>query len=208
MNRFLFGRICHSALGHRTSQEATYDLACALLERNVPGDFYECGVYAGASCALMAHAIMDNMPHRPIAAFERSVHLFDTFTGIPAPGEFDTDLAANRGGESACSMGDVQRNMARWGVPEEMLVYHAGLFCETVPYHAGVLAARKHRIAMLRLDGDLYESTRVCLEQLYPLVSPGGYVIVDDFNLSGSRKATLDYFKESGPAPIIWRKPE
>ncbi len=60
------------------------------------------------------------------------------------------------------------------------------------------------KIAVLRLDGDLYDSTKVCLEQLEPLVSRGGWVIVDDFNLSGCRKAVLEHVV---PAPVYWRKP-
>jgi O-methyltransferase len=204
-----FENVCRSALGHRTSQEATYDIARQVLARGIPGDFVECGVYAGASCALMAKAIMDPehywaemRPHN-----RRRVHLFDTFAGIPPPGENDYDLRTNKGGESACSLEDVKANMARWGIPEELLRYHPGPFFETVPFFAGTSLALGGRIAMLRLDADLYESTRVPLEQLYPLVSPGGYIIVDDFNLDGARLATLEYFKFTGPAPIMWRKP-
>src|ERR1700690_3931702 len=92
----LFEDICLSALGHRTSQEATYGLARLALQRGVHGDFVECGVYAGASCALMAHALMD---HNIKSGREnwgnehgRRVHLFDSFNGIPVPGEYDTDL--------------------------------------------------------------------------------------------------------------------
>jgi hypothetical protein len=60
------------------------------------------------------------------------------------------------------------------------------------------------QIAVLRLDGDLYRSTKVCMDYLYPLVSQGGYVIVDDFDLSGCKKAILE---ATNPAPIYFRKP-
>lgn len=208
-----------SALGHRSSQQQTYDLARLVLQRGIPGDFVECGVYAGASCALMARAIIDDyeLDRRCITTPEAfsserwsgpHVHLFDSFTGIPAPGPHDVELQANVGGESACSLQEVKANMEAWGIPDELLVWHPGFFYERVPFFAGDDADPKgKRIALLRLDGDLYESTRVCLEHLYPLVSPGGYVIVDDFNLSGCRKAVEEYFKDSGPAPIAFRKP-
>jgi O-methyltransferase len=208
-----FERVCMSALGHRSSQEQTYDIARLVLQRGIPGDFVECGVYAGASCALMARALMDEAHEGAgvsgMPAVTRRVHLFDSFAGIPAPGQYDTELAANGGGESAVSIEDVQANMKAWGIPDELLVYRGGDFTFTIPWaieESNPLAVKQ--IALLRLDGDLYESTRVSLEHLYPLVSPGGYVIVDDFNLSGARKAVIEYFKHSGPAPIAWRKPE
>lgn len=211
MNTEWFDRVCMSALGHRTSQEETYDLARLVLQRGISGDMVECGVYAGASCALMARAIMDFLPEigwGPEYTLNHNyvgprVHLFDSFEGIPAPGEHDRELRHNVGGESAVSMEDVKANMQTWGIPEELLVYHQGLFRETVePW-----AASAPRIALLRLDGDLYDSTKTCIDELYPLVSPGGYIIVDDFNLSGARRATVEYFKFSGPAPIAFRKP-
>jgi O-methyltransferase len=203
-----FERVCMSALGHRTSQEQTYHLARFVVEQNIPGDMVECGVYAGASCALMAKAILDQAEDDGFPdPYGRRVHLFDSFAGIPAPGQFDAELWGNRGGESAVSLEGVKANMNAWGIPEELLEYHIGDFFQTVPFSAGQWLGEKRSIALLRLDGDLYESTRVPLEQLYPLVSPGGYVIVDDFNLSGARKAVLEYFNYTGPAPIVWRKP-
>jgi O-methyltransferase len=201
-----FERVCQSALGHRTSQEQTYDIARLVLQRGIPGDFVECGVYAGASCALMARAIMDHYSDEWHPALKRRVHLFDSFRGIPAPGPHDHDLRDNRGGESACSMEDVTRNMHDWGIPEELLVYHPGLFSETVPRFSGVSAVRHDRIALLRLDADLYESTRVCIQYLYERLSPGAYVILDDYDLDGTRKAVAEYFAPGAPAPILWRK--
>ena len=117
-----------SALGHRTSQEQTYQITKMILEAGIPGDMVECGVYAGASCAIMARAIMDHSAH-----WGRKVHLFDTFAGIPAPGEHDGALSGNVGGESVCPVDGVVANMEAWGIPSELLVYHVGLFADTVP---------------------------------------------------------------------------
>src|SRR5690242_2813721 len=104
-----FDKVRYHSLGWRTSQEFTYDCCILAQHHGIPGDFAECGVYAGAQSALMARAIMDYpvaVPRSP-----RRVHLFDSFTGIPAPGPHDKDLAANKGGESACLLEDVQKNM-------------------------------------------------------------------------------------------------
>jgi O-methyltransferase len=208
-----FEMVCQSALGHRSSQEQTYDLARLVLQRGIPGDFVECGVYAGASSAIMARAIMDDDAWE--APGYRRVHLFDSFMGIPKPGPHDTELAANRGGEAACSLDGVKANMKAWDIPAGLLVYHPGLFRDTVPYkdgtwlaHRGELSPKWGAIALLRLDGDLYESTKICMEHLYPMVSPGGYVIVDDFNLSGCRKAVLEEPIGLEMAPVVWRKPK
>lgn len=209
-----FKKVCYHSLGWRTSQEFTYDCMILALHHGIPGDAVECGVYAGAQSALMARAIMDfhgvnsegkfwlapEGKLRPGDQMPR-VHLFDSFTGIPAPGPHDIDLAANKGGESACSLEDVQKNMKEWGIPNELLVYHAGLFNNTVPLALAMECPKQ--IAVLRLDGDLYESTRDCMP-LLDLVSPGGYVIVDDWNLDGCRKAVNEKIM---PAPIVFRVP-
>lgn len=206
MNQEWFENVCQSALGHRTSQESTYDLARVVLARGIPGDFVECGVFAGSSVALMARAIMDHTEE--FGGFTnavnggRRVHLFDSFDGIPTPGPHD-DPAQVREGEARCSLANVKNNMKRWGIPDELLVYHVGDFRETVPRAAGAWAGTSHNIAYLRLDGDLYESTKVCMEHLYPLVSKGGYVICDDYDLHGCRYALHETVM---PAPIAWRK--
>jgi O-methyltransferase len=183
----------------------TYDICRMALERGVPGDFVECGVYAGASSAIMAKAIMEHVANRGEYALSdnRRVHLFDSFEGIPLAGPEDSELAHKPAGEAKCSLEDVKKNMRDWGIPDGLLVYWPGWFEKTVlPQWVDRPAFRG--IAVLRLDGDLYRSTKVCMDYLYPLVSPGGYVIVDDFDLSGCKKAILE---ATNPAPIYFRKP-
>jgi O-methyltransferase len=217
MTKEWLDRVAQTALCYRETLEATYDIATSLLSRGIPGDFVECGVFAGSHCAVMARAIMDYNLH--VRANERPdvrstardlrgmrVHLFDSFTGIPQAGPNDIEFleAGKKPGESTCSRAQVEAYMKEWGIPSELLVYHEGLFSETIPTF--VLAANliKVPIALLRLDGDLYESTKVCVEYLLPLVSRGGWVCVDDFNLSGCRQALLE---KVVPAPIYWRIP-
>ena len=198
--------VAASALADRETCEATYDLCRAVLARGVPGDFVECGVYAGAQAAMMAQAILDHNLALTGDQFEpdhRCVHLFDTFAGIPAAEPVDAEIWEHhraRAGESACPIEQVQFNMGHWKIPSQLLVYHRGLFEETIPaLHWPALL-----IAVLRLDGDLYSSTKVCLDHLLPAVSRGGWVIVDDFNLAGCRKAVLEKIV---PAPLYWRVP-
>lgn len=209
-------------LGHKSTIDATYCIAKMAIELDVPGDFCECGVYAGAQSAAMARAITDSWNEdetRSLYCFSemKRVHLFDSFQGFPPLGEHDTDLkaASTRAGNSACSRGDVETNMRNWGIPSELLVYHEGWFEDTMPHcydapAALIMAADPNTaiksIAVLRLDADLYESTRVCLKYLYPLVSPGGWVVIDDWNLNGCRKA-VDEVAQSA-APIYFRRPQ
>lgn len=204
MTQEWFEQVCQSALGHRTSQEQTYDLARNVLARGIPGDFVECGVFAGASCAIMARALMDHCAETEdppfIGKITRRVHLFDSFDGIPAPGPHD-DPSQVRAGEARCSLPNVKNNMRKWGLPDELLVYHVGDFRDTVRYTAESYEVKA--IALLRLDGDLYESTKVCMEHLYPLVAKGGYIICDDYDLAGCRYALHQTVM---PAPIAWRK--
>ncbi len=187
---------------------ASYNIACAAIRDGVPGDFVECGVGAGSNAAAMALAILKILAMHGadgiwrVAEKAPRVHLFDSFTGIPKCGEHDTEfIAANHpAGLTAHSEAEVQKNMREWGIPDKLLVWHPGMFDVTVRRSAMYREVVDHKIAVLRLDGDLYESTKVCIENLFPLVSKGGWVIVDDWDLSGARKAVMEYMVQSfGP---------
>lgn len=168
-----------SLLDHHVAIRSSYDLARNVIERDVPGDLVECGIYAGAQVAAIARAILDT------GATGRKVHAFDSFQGIPAPGPEDHEFLKHGtpAGDVAYPMHLVQQNMRNWGIPEELIVYHPGWFADTMP-GCGI-----ERIALLRLDADLYESTKTCMKYLFPLVSLSGWVIVDDYHISGCRKA-------------------
>lgn len=203
--------VVQSALCSRFTLNSTYNAASQLIVDGVPGDFVECGVWAGANSAAMARAIWDAgelqfTKVRPggLVVEKPRVHLFDSFEGIPAAGPHDTGWT-HEPGTSACSLETTQQQMKAWGIPDELLVYHPGWFETTVPLVAlpwsgqDVIAS----IALLRLDADLYESTAICLKHLYPLVSPGGIVIVDDWALPGCRKALQDYGLPNGPISFV-----
>jgi hypothetical protein len=191
------------ALSSKETLKASFDLARNVIDRGIPGDFVECGVFGGSQCAVMARAIMEHYRRNQWDRLKdfppKVVHLFDTFAGVPEPGPEDIEwiVSGHKIGQSICTLEAVQAHMKEWGIPDELLRYHVGLFSDTV---RRLEYPKLSQIAVLRLDGDLYESTKVCLEYLYPLVSPGGWIIVDDFNLSGARKAFLDYIGgASGP---------
>lgn len=222
MNADWFNQVASAALSSKETLRATYDIARLALQNSIPGDFVECGVFAGAQCAMMARAIMDHhcddeleMWCPAMANFANRVHLFDSFEGVPPPGIHDVDWRAARHpvGQSACSLEEVHVNMEAWGIYPKLLIKHVGRFNYTVHLAAnagGLLACNGllRGIAILRLDCDLYEWTKVCLENLYPLVSPGGWVIVDDMALDGCKKAVDDFMKgqKDGYPPIYFQK--
>jgi O-methyltransferase len=215
----LLDEVAQYALSSRDTIDASYWMARSILARGIEGDFVECGVFAGANAAAMARAILDwNEQWRKATGeprdMPRKLHLFDSFTGIPQAGPEDKEFleAGHKPGLSACSLEQVKANMRNWGIPDELLVWHPGMFEDTIPVaanqakwledsQASMPAIRQ--IALLRLDGDLYESTKVCMEHLYPLVSKGGWVICDDYQLSGARKAVHEVVM---PGPVYWVK--
>lgn len=241
-------RVSGGALGRIPTLELTARAVGDCCGSVITGDFVECGVWGGAHPALMA------LVSRSLG-FRNTIHLFDSFIGIPKGGPDDdctiTDLVGRafacvgcadtgaievdgvdrmcpccRGqkrqtpiepsGVSAVSEEDVRKNMAMWCVDTHGMMFHKGWFQNTVP--AAVVAGKIPRgIAILRLDGDLYESTRVCLEHLHPLVVKGGYVIIDDYALTGCRKAVTEYLGQhdirpniievkGGGGPVYYRK--
>lgn len=207
------------AYSSRETIQASYDIAFGALRNNTPGDFVECGVAAGSNAAAMALAIMDYERFSDgdtTRTAGRRVHLFDSFTGIPKCGPEDAEfIAANHpAGLTAHSLESVKSGMRNWGIPDELLVWHPGMFEATIGGAVDELGCvsfprerlnRPKQIAVLRLDGDLYESTKVCIENLFPLVSKGGWVIVDDWDLSGARKAVIEHVGH-GFGPIYFTR--
>lgn len=180
---------------------------------SIDGCLIECGVAAGSQLAKMAEA---NMLEDQEYWRRRKIYGFDSFEGIPYGTEKDEgsqpgkekgwllcEIAkGNRGklqgtGVAAHSMSDVRKNFHTWGVSMDNVRLIKGWFENTVPVAATKFAMDGERIALLRLDGDLYRSTKVCLEHFLPLVSAGGVVIIDDWKLKGCRKATLEYLAEA-----------
>jgi O-methyltransferase len=161
----------------------------------IPGALVECGVAAGGASAMMALAHMASS-----SAPKRQLHLFDSFQGLPAPGKYDGPSAADFTGKLAFPR-ETSERLLRDVVKYDMVLarYHCGWFQETLPRDAESIGP----IALLRLDGDWYESTKVCLESLYQQVVPTGIVAIDDYGYwRGCRKA-VDEFTARLPQPFM-----
>jgi O-methyltransferase len=159
----------------------------AVLTRGVEGDFIETGVWRGGATIFMRGAL------KAYGDSSRVVWVADSFAGLPEPDPerfpADSDDQHWTYDELAVSLPEVQRNFARYGLLDEQVRFLEGWFRDTLP------AAPIERLAILRLDGDMYESTWVALESLYDRVSHGGFVIVDDYGAVGSCRAAVDDFR-------------
>lgn len=156
-------------------------------ENHVQGDLVECGSAKGGSAALMALASR-RLRER------RNIWLFDTFEGLPAPTSDDPDykLASLFTGDCVGTLDEVQALFERLHVAEDAR-FVRGLFQETL--HKTHIPA----IAVLHVDGDWYESVKVCLEELYDKVTPGGVIQFDDYGYwKGARKAVDEFFQRRG----------
>src|SRR5579864_7878666 len=159
------------------------DLVQTALDDNVPGDLMETGVWRGGCCILMRGILAANRVR------ERKVYVADSFKGVPPPKpELYPADTLYRHAELAVPLDAVKANFDRYGLLDDQVVFVEGLFSDTFP------SLQCGPFALLRLDGDLYESTAVALEHLHPKLSPGGFVIIDDFGVAaGCRQAVLDY---------------
>jgi O-methyltransferase len=155
-----------------------------VLAREIPGDLIETGVWRGGASIFMrgvlkAHGVTD-----------RRVFVADSFEGMPFPtGRYAADAGSMAYKESqvAVSLEEVQENFRRYGLLDAQVVFAKGWFRDTLP------ALRDERWAVVRLDGDMYESTMDALENLYPGLATGGYLIVDDYSLAYCRAAVHDF---------------
>jgi O-methyltransferase len=157
------------------------------LQRNVPGDLVETGVWRGGA-AIFMRAVL-----RAYGDVERKVWLADSFEGFPKPDEdnYPADRDSNLWTlqQLSVSLDNVKANFARYGLLDERVNFLPGWFSETLP------TAPIDRIAVLRLDGAMYESTIVALRSLYQKVSPGGFVIIDDYNYVPQCQQAVDDFR-------------
>lgn len=225
IGRFDFGRESLAAMkivkGYSMSTPIDmaflYELVIHLDKYNVEGDFVECGVWKGGSAGIMAQAHLRNAERA-----YRTIHLFDLFDDIIAPDpEKDGKRAVDEVNQYLIKTGqsfsdfkdsrkplkgiyDSQGGAGKVEVVKELLVdkikypfenlsFHVGLFQETVPQ-----ANKIKKISLLRLDGDWYDSIKVCLDHLYEKVVQGGVVIIDDYwTYEGCRKAVDEFMEQN-----------
>jgi hypothetical protein len=182
---------------------ALYNSVNYVLDRNIPGDFVECGVWRGGSSLLVALILKQR------GVVDRKVVLYDTFSGMPAPTEFDVD----KYGRTGFQMMEDYADDIGWcyaSLEDVSDVFKSQAFNFQVEFIKGdVMTTLPNQhpstISLLRLDTDWYESTALEYELLYPKLSIGGVLIIDDYGAwAGSRKATDDYFAKA-PKPLIVR---
>jgi hypothetical protein len=157
-----------------------------VLSEGVPGDFIEAGVWRGGATIFMRAVL------KVKGVKDRRVWAADSFEGLPSPNPakypLDSGLTFNQYSYLAVSLEAVQENFRRYDLLDEQVVFLKGWFRDTLP------GAPIEQLAVIRIDGDLYESTMDALVNLYPKLSVGGYLIVDDYNdIPACRQAVIDY---------------
>jgi O-methyltransferase len=205
LHKLIFSRVANHTM---TSPERIYSLIEAVhyIEKNkIEGAIVECGVWKGGSMMAVAETLKESK------IFSRNLYLYDTFEGMPPPTRNDKTLS----GETAETLLAVDKNkekntvwaystietvkegMKSTGYPGDKIIYVRGKVEETIP------STVPPGIALLRLDTDWYESTYHELIHLFPLLAPGGILILDDYGYwQGARKAVDDYF-DSHPSRIF-----
>jgi O-methyltransferase len=179
-----------------------------ILRNSVPGDLIETGVWRGGAVIFMravlkAHGVTD-----------RVVWAADSFEGLPHPSDSNYPQDAGDPHHTftdylGVSLEQVQRNFRRYDLLDEQVQFLKGWFKDTLP------TAPIQKLSLLRMDGDMYSSTMDALKNLYPRLSVGGYVIVDDYHIAGCRQAIHDYRDQLGIteeiqkidwAGVFWKK--
>jgi hypothetical protein len=196
----------HTMVGKKRLDNIEYCLDVARRE-DIPGDVAETGAWRGGASIFMKGCLTAwNMS-------ERKVWVADSFIGLPVPSHPEDkgyDYSASRAPILAVSLEEVQDNFRRYNLLDDKVVFLKGWFRDTL--HKAPIK----QLAVLRLDGDLYESTMDALTALYHTVSPGGFVIIDDYNdFEPCRRAVNEFRERHGISAAIekidwtgvyWRK--
>ena len=166
-----------------------------IIQNNISGSFVECGVWRGGSTMVMIRTLQQ------LGVDDREVFLFDTFEGMTKPTKHDVRISGSVAsdlyehdqlGNSVVSLNTVKKNVLQTNYNEKLISFIKGSVENTIPEHSPDV------IALLRLDTDWYESTKHELENLFPLLSTGGIILIDDYGLwKGAKKATDEYFAKN-----------
>ena len=187
---FRWPAVAHTMIGVPRLENLQFCVEDVIRNR-VPGDLIETGVWRGGACILMRAVLQAH------GVFDRRVFVADSFKGLPPPDAerypFDTGLDLSGYDELSVSLEQVKENFRRYGLLDDRVLFLEGWFKDTLPN------APIDSLAVMRLDGDLYESTIQAFEALYPKLSVGGYVIVDDYGaVAACAQATHDFREAYG----------
>ena len=186
-----------------TSAERLFALIQAaryVVAAGIPGAIVECGVWKGGSMMAVAHTL------RRLGVFDRELYLFDTFAGMTNPGTEDVTYTGRPAADDfredwlAVSVDAVREAVTAVGYPADRLHFVKGDVEKTIP------EAAPETVSLLRLDTDWYASTHHELIHLYPRLSTGGVLIIDDYgHWDGARKAVDEYFATEAPPLLLSR---
>jgi O-methyltransferase len=183
---WLLFRVRKHTMVLRPRLRALYRLAQQLDAHSIPGDIVECGVYNGGSAGVLAYASRHAHP-------ARTLWLFDSFEGLPPATEKDGAKAQDRTGTCRGSEQKVQELMETLGIAKDRVKINKGWFHDTFP------RVRVEAISLLHIDADWYDSVRLCLDRFYDLVSPRGYIVLDDYgHWVGCRTAVDEFITARG----------
>lgn len=174
----------HTMVGRKRLDNITHCLDIVRRD-NVPGDLIETGAWRGGASILMRGYL------QAWEMADRKLWVADSFEGLPVPSlpqDKGYDFSANVMPILAVALEDVQENFRRYNLLDDQVQFLKGWFCDTLP------TAPIEKLAVLRLDGDLYESTMDALNPLYAKVVPGGFIIVDDYgDFEPCRRAITEF---------------
>lgn len=183
-----------------------------ILKENIAGDFIEAGVWRGGIPILM-RAFLKNK-----AESTRKVWVADSFAGLPTNWRQMKDirdqvasLMMNFFGQLAVNQQQVENSFRRFNLLDQQVRFLPGWFNESLPQ-----IEKNQKFSLVRLDGDYYESTKDALTFLYPLLSQGGFIIIDDYNLPFGCKRAIDEYRQNNgitseiisinSQSVYWRK--
>ena len=174
-----------------------------IYKNDISGDLVECGVFRGGSAMMMSYAMQEFDVNKKK---NKKLWLYDTFEGMANPSEHDENILSQKAISQLkkikkeenkkdiwafSSMNYVNRNILKTGIAKKNIVYVKGLVENTLQ------EKKPSEISLLRLDTDFYESTKIELEKLYPLLTKGGILIVDDYgHWKGCKKAVNEFFRD------------
>ena len=198
--------LSHTMIGKKRLENIQYCIETVLAD-DIKGDFIETGIWRGGACIFMRGILM------AYGVTDRIIWAADSFEGVPVPTwpeDADFDISRNVLPILVVPIEEVKELFARYGLLDDQVKFLKGWFKDTLP------TAPIEQLAILRLDGDLYESTMDALIPLYDKVAPGGFVIVDDYGSCPPCKHAIHDFRAKygiseeiqtiDAHSILWRK--
>jgi hypothetical protein len=175
----------HSMVGRKRMDNLEFCLR-EVIKNNIPGDVIECGVWKGGATIFMK-GVLD-----AFGVEDKKVWVADSFEGLPEPSHPKTkvNVSKKKVPSLAISLEEVKRNFGKYDLLDEKVHFLKGWFKDTLP------PIESEQFSIIRLDGDLYESTIDALNALYHKLAPGGFLIVDDYGALVECREAVDEFRQ------------